>query len=132
MNIEFNEFDCDKWLDFFQNILKDCKSNKTKKKSINIIQNYIYLFLYLNSIKYKIFTFKYMHLWNTIYVKKKQHMDELKVMIKNDNFDDNEKIYIKLLYDTLDKYDEKFGTNLYIMMNRIFCKDICCEILRFI
>lgn len=90
------------------------------------------MFLYLNKIKYSIFTYTEMKLWRTISQRKRVLTAELQNILQQKIFKgDNEK-YTNTCITTIGKYDDNYGLFLMCAMNRVFCNDIGRLILMYI
>lgn len=90
------------------------------------------IFLYLNKIKYSIFTYTEMKLWRTISDRKRAITAELQKNLQNKTFTaDNEK-YAMICMTTIGKYNDNYGLFLMCAMNRVFCTDVARLILMYI
>jgi len=90
------------------------------------------MFLYLNKIKYSIFTYTEMKLWRTLSERKRALTTEIQDILQRKILTgDNEK-YANTCITTIGKYDDNYGLFLMCAMNRVFCNDIGRLILMYI
>jgi hypothetical protein len=90
------------------------------------------MFLYLNKIKYSIFTYNEMKLWRSISERKRGLTTELQDILQQQKFTGNNEKYINTVVTTIGKYDDNYGLFLMCAMNRVFCNDIARLILIYI
>jgi len=108
------------------------KSAYARWNRMRTIKSVRKLFLYLNRIKYSIFTYTEMTLWRTLSDRKKSLTDELQTILQRKKFTaDNEK-YAMICMTTIGKYDDKYGLFIACAMNRVFCYDVARLILMYI
>ena len=90
------------------------------------------MFLYLNKIKYSIFTYSEMKLWRSISERKRGLTAELQNILQQKNFTGDSENYTKTCITTIGKYDNNYGLFLMCAMNRVFCSDLARLILMYI
>lgn len=90
------------------------------------------MFLYLNKIKYSIFTYSEMKLWRSISERKRGLTAELQNILQQKNFTGDSEKYTKTCITTIGKYDNNYGLFLMCAMNRVFCSDLARLILMYI
>jgi hypothetical protein len=90
------------------------------------------MFLYLNKIKYNVFTYNEMKLWRSISERKRGLTTELQDILHQQKFTGNNEKYINTVVTTIGKYDDNYGVFLMCAMNRVFCNDIARLILIYI
>ena len=76
------------------------------------------IFLYLNRHKNIMFGIHNMKFWNELSIKKEQILNELNVIIKNNNYSEEQKKYIKLVIITINKYNTKYGEQIGLCLYR--------------
>ncbi len=90
------------------------------------------MFLYLNRIKYSIFTYSEMKIWRTLSERKRGLTAELQNILQQKNFTGDSEKYTKTCITTIGKYDNNYGLFLMCAMNRVFCSDLARLILMYI
>lgn len=90
------------------------------------------IFLYLNKIKYSIFTYTEMKLWRTISERKRGLTTELQDILQRKIFSGDSEKYINTVVATIGKYNDNYGLFLMCAMNRVFCTDVARLILMYI
>ena len=90
------------------------------------------MFLYLNKIKYSIFTYSEMKLWRTLSERKRGLTVELQNILQQKKFTGDSENYTKTCITTIGKYDNNYGLFLMCAMNRVFCSDLARLILMYI
>ena len=78
------------------------------------------MFLYLNKIKYSIFTCSEMKLWRSISERKRGLTAELQNILQQKKFTGDSEKYVKTCITTIGKYDNNYGLFLMCAMNRVF------------
>lgn len=104
-----------------QLFLKQCKSIRAT-------------FLYLNKKKKLIFGFnnKTSSFWNTVYIRKKTLICQCQEIIDNNEFTEKIRKYLGLTIKTFKNYDENYGLSIGLVLNRLFCRDICWTIYEYL
>jgi len=102
------------------------------KIELNIIQSIRSLYLYVKKTKYNVFSYNTLLLWKSLSEKKYYFIENIIKFSKDEKFNNEQKKYILLALNTLQKYDDKYGLFIACVMNRLFCYDISQQILNFI
>jgi hypothetical protein len=104
-----------------QLFLKQCKSIRAT-------------FLYLNKNKKLIFGFnnKTSSFWKTVYIRKNALICQCQRIIDNNEFTEEIRKYLSLTIKTFKNYDENYGLNIGLVLNRLFCKDISWTIYEYL
>ena len=90
------------------------------------------MFLYLNKIKYNVFTYAEMNLWRTISARKRGLITELQDILQRKIFSGDSEKYTITCIATIGKYNDNYGLFLACAMNRVFCNDVARLILNYI
>ena len=90
------------------------------------------MFLYLNRIKYSIFTYNEMKLWRILSERKRGLTVELQNILQQKKFTGDSEKYAKTCITTIGNYDNNYGLFLVCAMNRVFCSDLARLILMYI
>lgn len=137
---ESNIIPCD-WIETCKNKLNrinNCKQSpnhpvgKINLKKVKLVRSY---FLFINRTKSTIFSFsgsvyKY---WNAVFKKKEYLLECIRTALySDDRINENEKKYLKLTIKTLEKYDNRYGEKILLVLNRYLNGDVCRYICEFI
>lgn len=115
-----------------QNMSQRVQSSYNRWNRLQTMKNVRKMFLYLNKVKYSVFTYTEMKLWRTISDRKRALTAELQKILQHKTFTgDNEK-YTNTCIATIGKYNDNYGLFIACAMNRVFCYDVARLILMYI
>lgn len=92
------------------------------------------IYLYLNKQKKYIFSFnnKSSIFWKTVCNRKKHLIRQCQLIIDNNEYTEDIRKYLGLTIKTLKKYDENYGMQIGLILNRLFFKDISWTIYEYL
>ena len=133
-NVKLKINKIDKYIKYRSNLLANPIYNKEEivKTELNLIQSIRSLYLYIKKTKYNVFSYNILLLWKSLSQKKYYFIENIINFSKDEKFNNEQKKYILLALNTLQKYDDKYGLFIACVMNRLFCYDISQQILNFI
>lgn len=134
-NINNNVQNQIQYIDLLRKNNHNTRSNVNKINTAIIEKNRLFLekckairtlFLYLNKTKKIIFNFNSVlsKFWRIAYERKKHLIRECQGIIDNNEYTEDIRKYLTLTIKTLEKYDENYGFNIGLVLNRLFYKDI--------
>lgn len=105
------------------------KINLTK---VQLVRSY---FLFINRTKSTVFSFSpdVYRYWNVLLNKRIYLLDCIRTALDTDKrINKKEKKYLQLTIKTLEKYDNRYGEKILLVLNRYFCNDLVREICEYI
>ena len=111
-----------------------CRSNKAMINwyTYRLTKSVRSVYLCLNRIQYKYFSYYNNRFWKTVSRKKKFLIQNINYALDEDGLSDEIYNYMIIARNTISKYDSNYGLFLACVMYRLFCYDIANVVLEYI